>query len=127
MTMRTGLSPSKPRKSSPACLLPVKISARTGQPLTIDRPSGRYRSVSVKLQSTRSAEEKHILLARPGVKSASWITQGMPMRCAAQTTGAPTKPPLEKTAAGLIFLSARAASLQPFKTRPGSVRFFRLK
>ena len=44
----------------------------------------------------------HSLLARPGVMSDSWITQGIFKEEAALTTGTVTNPPLEKTISGQI-------------------------
>lgn len=81
---------------SPGKLLP---DGRTGK---YRFSVGRERRVSGKLQHTLVQTGIHSLLARPGVMSDSWITQGIFREEAALTTGTVTKPPLEKTISGQI-------------------------
>ena len=67
----------KLQRSSPAALLPSKSSCLIGEPVRTAFPSGRYLSVSGKLQHILVAFLIAILLARPGVISDSWIITGI--------------------------------------------------
>ena len=101
ITIITGLLALNPQRLSPARRLPWASSARMGEPVSTHLSGGSCFRVSGKLQHTFLATGMHILLARPGVMSDSWIMQGMPRVAAARTTGTDTKPPLEKTTSGL--------------------------
>ena len=90
-------------------------------------PSGRYFTVSGKLQHTFVAAGIASLLASPGVISDSWMMVGIWQRFAAWTTGTVTKPPLENTTSGCSFFNSFLASPKPFRTRKGSVKFFQSK
>ena len=89
--------------------------------------AGRLLTVSGKLQHTFAAEGIHSLFARPGVMSDSWMIAGILHLFAAITTGTVTNPPLEKTTSGFKCFNSFLASLKPFNTRKGSVKFFRSK
>ena len=83
--------------------------------------------VSGKLQQILDAEGMHNLLARPGVMSDSWIIAGILQFFAATTTGTVTNPPFEKMTSGFNCFRSFLASLNPFRTRNGSVKFFTSK
>ena len=76
-------------------------------------PSGRYFIVSGKLQHTFVALGIASLFARPGVMSDSWIIAGILQCFAARTTGTDTKPPLENTTSGFIFLTGGLTDNSP--------------
>src|SRR5699024_2818401 len=89
--------------------------------------SGRWETVSGKLQQTFVAKGIQILLASPGVISDSWIKVGIFFLLAAITTGTVTKPPLENTTSGFSSFISFLASMNPFRTRNGSVKFLTSK
>ena len=70
-TIMTGLSEVKCRNSRALNLSPDNNSCRIGEPVRTAFPSGRYSSVSGKLQHTFVAADKDNLLASPGVISDS--------------------------------------------------------
>ena len=61
-------------------------------------------------------------LARPGEKSDSWATTGMPRSQPAKTTGKLTKPPLEKMASGAMRPSSRWLCQTPRSTENRSAK-----
>ena len=120
MIRRTGFVSSKPQNFS---RLPLNNSWRIGEPVSTAFSAGICFIVSGKLVHTRCAHGMQILLARPGVISDSWITQGMWRNFAANTTGTDTNPPLENTTSGLILPNNRIAWPRPFTTLKGSLKF----
>ena len=123
----TGLTSLKPQKARAFSLSPVKSSWRIGDPVRTALSWGRELKVSGKLQHTFAAEGMESLLASPGVISDSWMITGTWFFFPAITTGTLTNPPFEKITSGFNCLIRRLASLKPFRTRNGSVKFWRLK
>ena len=81
-----------------------------GEPVSTAFSSGRYLSVSGKLQHTFFATGMQSLFARPGVRSDSCMMQGIFNDEAALTTGTDTKPPFENTTSGFISFKSFLAS-----------------
>ena len=123
ITIITGLSSLKPTNSLPLSALPFKSSSLMGDPVSTAFSGGTISKVSGKLQHTTSADDRHSLLASPGVISDSCIMQGIFKRDAALTTGPDTNPPFEKSTLGFNFLRIFLASKYPFITLKGSVKF----
>ncbi|MPN40346.1 hypothetical protein SDC9_187882 [bioreactor metagenome] len=117
-----GLLLLNPQSLRPTSLLPIKSSDLIGVPVATPFPFLMYLRVSGKVVHTFLANGEAILFASPGVMSDSWIITGMPLSFAPRTTGTATKPPLENTKSGFIFLMIFDASLIPLATLKTSLK-----